>query len=81
MREEVLYEVFLDLKRDYDALNWERCLEILVAYGVGTRKERLLCKYWGGGDHNGIQGRAILWRPVHGIQGDHTGIPAATHRI
>ena len=49
MRDEVLYEVFLDLKRAYDALDWERCLEILVAYGVGTRKERLLCKYWGGG--------------------------------
>ena len=30
MREEVLYEVFLDLQKSYDALEQEYCMEILV---------------------------------------------------
>ena len=29
--EEVLYEVFMDLRKAYDALDWERCLKIPVA--------------------------------------------------
>ena len=46
MREEVVYEIFLDLHKAYDALDWEICLEILVAYGVEPRKIRLLWTYW-----------------------------------
>ena len=46
MREGVLYEVFLDLQKAYDALDWDRCLKILAAYGVGPRVIRLLWKYW-----------------------------------
>ena len=45
MREEVLYEVFLDLRKSYDALDREQCMDILVGYGIGTRTERLLCLY------------------------------------
>ena len=48
MSKEVLYEVFLDLKKAYDALDRYRCLEILVAYGVGSRKYHLFRKYWAG---------------------------------
>ena len=46
MREAVLFEVFLDLRKAYDALDWERALVLLAAYGVGPRTVRLLCTYW-----------------------------------
>ena len=48
MSEEVLYGVFLDLKKVENILDWHRNMEILVAYGVGPWKERLLRKYWEG---------------------------------
>ena len=35
MRKEVLYVIFLDLTKVYDALDRSRCLEILEGYGVG----------------------------------------------
>ena len=41
MRKLVLYEVFLDLQKAYDALNWDICLNILAAYRVGPRALRL----------------------------------------
>ena len=46
IREEVLYEVLLDLKKVHNALDKEQCMEILVSYGVGMWKESLLRKYW-----------------------------------
>ena len=46
MREEVLYVVFLDLTKAYDALDRSRSLEILKGYGVGERVRRLLTVYW-----------------------------------
>ena len=46
MREEVLYVIFLDLHKAYDALDRSRCLEILEGYGVGTQSRRLLQSYW-----------------------------------
>ena len=36
-REAVLFEVFLDIKRAYDALDPDMCLEILAVYRVGPR--------------------------------------------
>ena len=47
MREAVVYEIFLDLHKAYDALDWDRCREILVAYGVGPRALQILRMYWG----------------------------------
>ena len=47
MREEVLFEVFLDIQKAYDALNLDRYLVIMAAYRVGTRTLQLLWKYWG----------------------------------
>ena len=47
MREEVLYMIFLDLTKAYDALDRSRILEILEGYGVGPRARRLLQAYWG----------------------------------
>ena len=35
MREEVLYVIFLDRTKAYDALDGSRCLGILEGYGVG----------------------------------------------
>ena len=40
MREEVLYVIFLDLTKAYDALDRSRSLEILKVYGVGDRVRR-----------------------------------------
>ena len=37
MREEVMYMIFLDLTKAYDALDRSRSLEILKGYGVGDR--------------------------------------------
>ena len=54
-REEILYEVFLDLRKAYDALDRERCMEILVGYGVGPRIERIIRHYW---DHLSMMARA-----------------------
>ena len=47
MREAVLHEIFLDLQKAYNALDWNRCLEILAVYGVGPRALQLLREYWG----------------------------------
>ena len=47
MREEVLYVIFLDLTKAYDALERSRSLDILKGYGVGERIRRLLKVYWG----------------------------------
>ena len=47
MREAVLLEVFLDIQKDYDALEWDRCLGNIAAYGVSPRTIRLLQTYWG----------------------------------
>ena len=46
LREEVLYVIFLDLHKAYDALERSRCLEILEGCGVGPRSRRLLWAYW-----------------------------------
>ena len=41
MRDEVLYVIFLDLTKAYNALDRSRCLEILEGYGVGSSARRL----------------------------------------
>ena len=46
LREEVLYVIFLDLQKFYDALDRSRCLYILEGYGVGPRVRRILQTYW-----------------------------------
>ena len=35
MREEVIFKVFLDLRKAYDALERDRTPYLLTAYGVG----------------------------------------------
>ena len=46
MREEVLYVIFLDLTKAYNALDRSRCLGILEGYGIGPGARRLLRNYW-----------------------------------
>ena len=45
LREEVLYVIFLDLHKAYEALDRSRCLIILEEYGVGPQARRLLHTY------------------------------------
>ena len=47
MREEVLYVIFLELTKAYDALDRSRSLEILEGYVIGPQARRLLQAYWG----------------------------------
>ena len=46
MMEEVLYKVFLEIQKAYNALDKKLSLEILVWYGIGTRTKRFLWLYW-----------------------------------
>ena len=46
MREDVLYVIFLDLHKAYDALDMDRCLEILEGYCVGPLSFRIIRTYW-----------------------------------
>ena len=46
MREEVLYVIFLDLTKSYDALDRSRCLGLLEGYGVSPGARWLLHNYW-----------------------------------
>ena len=41
-----LFVIFIDLKKAYDAMDRERCLEILVGYGVGPNILRLIMHFW-----------------------------------
>ncbi len=39
--QEPLYQIYLDLRKAYDALDWEHCLKILAGYSVGPNIFRL----------------------------------------
>ena len=42
IEQEALYEIFIDLRKANDAMERERCLEILEGYGVGPNILRLI---------------------------------------
>ena len=44
--EEVLYKLFLHLRKSYDALDRERHMDILVRYGVVQRMEKIIRYSW-----------------------------------
>ena len=46
LREEVLYVIFLDLHKAYDALDRPRYLDILEGYSVRPKARKLLQTYW-----------------------------------
>ena len=41
-----LYEIYIDLKKAYDALDRERMLNILAIYGVGPKVLALQKHFW-----------------------------------
>ncbi len=41
-----LYQIYLVLRKAYDALDQGRCLEILAGYGVGLNLLHLQKKFW-----------------------------------
>ena len=77
MREEVIYKVFLDLRKAYGALNTERCMDILMVYGVCPQTERILQYYW---DHLSMVARAGCYygTPFKGHQGVTPGDTIST---
>ena len=46
IEQEALYSTFIDLRKAYDAMDRERCLEILEGYGVGPNMLRLITAFW-----------------------------------
>ena len=74
MREEVIYKVFLDLQKAYCSLYREQFLDIIVGYGVGPRKERILGYYW---DQLSMVGRLFCYysTPFKGHLGVTHGDP------
>ena len=46
MREEFLYEIFLDLHKAYDSLDLVLCLNIFATYGVVPLELHIHTRYW-----------------------------------
>ena len=46
MWKEVLYGIFLDLLKAYDALDIRCILDILMSYGIGPQALHILRRYW-----------------------------------
>ena len=46
MREAVLHYILLDLRKAYNSLDSDRCLDILLGCEVGPRTLRILRTYW-----------------------------------
>ena len=44
---EPLFQFFLDVRKTFNSLDWERCMELLRGYGMGKNLTRLLSHYWG----------------------------------
>ena len=56
------YQIYLDLKKAYDALDREQTLNILAAYGAGPRMLALQKHFWE--RKIGVQGWGQLWGGV-----------------
>jgi hypothetical protein len=46
VEQEPLYQIFFDLRKAYNHLNREKCLEIMTGYGVGPKLLRLKMQFW-----------------------------------
>jgi hypothetical protein len=40
------HQIFLDLHKAYDAMDWEKTLEILADYGIGPKALRIIQRFW-----------------------------------
>jgi hypothetical protein len=52
------YGVFINLKKAFDAMDWERCLLILEGHGVGPNMRRLIHHFWDEATNVCFQGRS-----------------------
>ena len=46
IKQEALYSTFINLKKAYDAMDRERCLELMEGDGVGPNMLRLIKTFW-----------------------------------
>ena len=44
-----LFGIFIELRKAYDAMDKERCIDICVEAGVGPNAVRLIVNFWDGG--------------------------------
>ena len=77
MREEFLYDIFLDIYKSYDTLDRDYFLNILEVYGVGPWALRLLRSYWDGLTMV-AQSRGYFRTPFKGYHGVTQGYPLST---
>ena len=45
---EPLFQVFIDVSKTYNSLDWVRCMVILRGCGLGPKLQRILQRYWDG---------------------------------
>ena len=45
-----LFGIFIDLRKTYDTMDWDRCIDICVEAGVGPNAVRLVINFWEGGN-------------------------------
>mmetsp|Transcript_7501 Transcript_7501/g.17018 ORF Transcript_7501/g.17018 Transcript_7501/m.17018 type:complete len:296 (-) Transcript_7501:86-973(-) len=61
-----LYGIFIDLRKAYDAMDRDRCLEMMEAYGVGPNLRRLIKFFWDNAElvcrANGVFGKPFKAR-------------------
>ena len=71
-----LYGIFIDLKKAYDAMDRERCMEIMRGYGVGPNILRLIQFFW---DNAELVCRAsgVFGRPFKARRGVPQGGPVS----
>ncbi len=46
IKQVLFYRVFIDLKKAFDTMDWERCLLILEGHGIGPNMRRLIRNFW-----------------------------------
>ena len=79
MKEEVLYKIFLELHKAYNALDRDGRLEILEGYIVRPRAHRILHVYWDRLKIDGCSHRRLLRGGVLRFLGGDPGGPAFPH--
>ena len=80
MKDTVLFKVFLDLRKAYDALDREIVIDVLAAYRVGPRTVRLLMTYWYQLTMVAKTSR-YFWSPIQGVPRCHRVISPVPHNI
>ena len=80
MRETILHAIFLYLRKAYDALDREICLDILAGYGLGPRTIRILRTYWSR-VHMASKVGETLWAHLTEPPRGNSGGPPVTHDL